>query len=129
VPDVSCPVRLIRGVPVAAAPDRLDASASRRLRSALVQLAERGHATLVVDLSRTRYCDSAGLSVLIGAHERACAEGGELRLVAASRAVLRMLSLAGMSGRPRPFLSLEQAVAELPAAMIAQPRRQLGPVG
>jgi anti-sigma B factor antagonist len=129
VADVSCPVRMIRGVPVAAAPDRLDASTSRRLWSALTQLAERGHATLVVDLSRTQFCDSAGLRVLIGAHERACAEGGELRLVTASRMMLKMLSLAGIPRRPRPFPNLDQAVAELPAAMIAPPGPLPAPAG
>ena len=32
-------------------------------------------------MTRTRLCAAAGLSVLVRAHKRAVAEGGELRLV------------------------------------------------
>ena len=39
------------------------------------------HATVVVDMTCTRFCDSSGFSVLVGAHKRALADGGGLRLV------------------------------------------------
>ncbi len=32
-------------------------------------------------MTRTQFCDSAGLGVLVRAHKQALAEGGELRLV------------------------------------------------
>jgi anti-anti-sigma factor len=114
-----CSVRLVRGVPVASAPERLDGDTSRQLRLALAELAERGYATLVVDLSNTRFCDQAGRAVLTRAHERACAEGGELRLVGTRRASLQTFSPCGVARPPRRFASLDEAVAELPAAAIA----------
>jgi anti-sigma B factor antagonist len=124
-----CSVRLVRGVPVAVAPDRLDGETSRRLEPELDELAKRGYATIVVDLSNTRICGQAGLAVLIGAHERARAEGGELRLVGTSRALRRMSSAGGVPSRPRRFASLDEAVAELPAPVIAPPAARVGPVG
>jgi anti-anti-sigma regulatory factor len=124
-----CSVRLIRGIPVAAAPDRLDADGARRLRLALAELADGGYATIVADLSSTTLCDEDGLAVLISAHERACAEGGELRVVATSRAMLATLSSTDASTRPRRFASLDEAVAELPAAAIAPPNSGVGPAG
>jgi STAS domain len=35
---------------------------------------------VVVDMTRTRFCDSAGLHTLIGAHRRARTEGCQVRL-------------------------------------------------
>jgi anti-anti-sigma factor len=125
----TCSVRLVRGVPVAAAPGRLDGGTSHRLRLALDRLADRGYATVVVDLSNTRFCDEAGLAVLIGAHGRARAEGGELRLVETSRALRRMSSVAVIPCKPRRFASVDEAVAELPAAAIAPPDASLGRAG
>lgn len=122
-------VRLVRGVPVAAAPGRLDADGSHRLGLALSELAGNGYATVVADLSNTRLCDQDGLAVLISAHEDACAEGGELRVVATGRALLAMLSGVDASSRPRQFASVDEAVAELPAAAIAPPNAWLGPSG
>jgi anti-anti-sigma regulatory factor len=122
-------VRLVRGVPVAAAPDRLDDANSRRLGLALAELAVRGYATVVVDLSNTGFCGQAGSAMLMRAHERACAEGGELRLVATTRVLPRMFALGRRSCRPRRFASLGEAVAELPALAIAAPAASTGPAG
>jgi anti-sigma B factor antagonist len=121
-------VRLVRGVPVAAAPDRLDGETSRRLELELSQLAEHGYATIVVDLSNTRFCDQAGLAVVICAHERASAEGGELRLAGTGRVVRRMSSPGGVPSRPCRFASVDEAVAELPAPAIAPPAARFGSI-
>jgi anti-anti-sigma regulatory factor len=59
----------------------LGAKGQPRRRAVLLEAACRGHATFVVDMTRTRLCAAAGLSVLVRAHKRAVAEGGELRLV------------------------------------------------
>ena len=60
----------------------------------LLRSADRGHATVVVDMTGTRFCDSAGLTVLVRAHKRAQAEGGELRLVMpAGGAVSRIFAI------------------------------------
>ena len=57
-------------IPVVAAPEEIDITTAYRLRSALAA-AVRGHATVVVDMTRTHACDTAGLHVLVRAHRRA----------------------------------------------------------
>ena len=91
---------MVKGVPVMAAPGEIDASNADWLRTTLLETAARGHATFVVDMTRTRLCASAGLGALVQAHKRALAEGAELRLLMpTSAAVLRVFALTG-SGQP-----------------------------
>ena len=68
-------VRITRGVPVVIAPDEIDITNAAALRAALLHAAARPGPALVVDMTRTRFCDCAGLHALIGAHKRARAEG------------------------------------------------------
>ena len=72
------PVRIIRGVPVVIALAEIDITNAAALRAALLHAAARPGTALVVDMTRTRFCDSAGLHALIGAHKRARAEGRHL---------------------------------------------------
>ncbi len=81
MPEDSFPVEVIDGVPVVAAPEEIDITNAEALRSALLQAAANGHGRLVVDMTRTRFCDSSGLHALIAAHKRAEAEGREVVLV------------------------------------------------
>jgi anti-anti-sigma factor len=110
-------------VPVVAAPEEIDASNANWLRAALLEAAARGHATFVVDMTRTRFCDSAGLGVLVRAHNRAQAEGGELRLVIpASAFVLRVFALTGIDRVIPNFPGLDEALEPAPAAAPRPPR-------
>jgi len=72
---------MINSVPVVEAPEEVDICNAEQLRLVLLEACSRGHATVVVDMTRTRFCDSSGFSVLVGAHKRALADGGGLRLV------------------------------------------------
>ena len=67
---------VINGVPVVTAPAEVDITTTDQLRLVLLDAAIRGHATVVVDMTRTQFCDSCGLHELLRAHERARAEGG-----------------------------------------------------
>jgi anti-sigma B factor antagonist len=80
------------------------------LRSALVEAAAHGHGTFVVDMTRTLFCDSSGLHILVAAYKRAQAEGGELRL-AMPAGVLRVFELTGVDRVIPTFTSVEQALA------------------
>jgi anti-sigma B factor antagonist len=122
MPEDKFPVEVVRGVPVVAAPEEIDITNAEALRSALLQAAADGHGTLVVDMTRTRFCDSSGLHVLIAAHRRAGAEGREMLLVIPSTAVLRVFALTGMDTVIPNFTSLAEALAQAPA--IANGRRQ-----
>jgi anti-sigma B factor antagonist len=114
--DVRYPIEMVNGVPVVAAPEEIDASNADRLRAVLLEAACRGHDTFVVDMTGTRFCASAGLGVLVRAHNRALAEGGELRLVVpASALVLRMFAYSGLDQVIPNFPSLYEALEPAPA--------------
>jgi anti-sigma B factor antagonist len=110
------PIEMVNGVPVVAAPAEIDISNADWLDAVLREAADRGHATFVVDLTRTRFCASSGVGVLVRAHKRALADGGELRLVIpASASVLRVLAIAGIDQVIPNFPSLYEAVVPAPA--------------
>jgi anti-sigma B factor antagonist len=111
------PIEMVKGVPVVVAPQEIDAHNADCLRAVLLQAAVRGHATFVVDMTGTQFCASAGLSVLVRAHKRALADGGELRLVIpASAAVLRVFALTGIDRLIPNFTDREEALEPAPAA-------------
>ncbi len=109
--DSRFPVELVDGVPVVAAPEEIDITTAPELRSALLEAAADGTGTLVADMTRTRFCDSSGLHALLAAHKRAQAEGGELRLVIPSTAVLRIFAITGIDRMIPSFTSLDEALA------------------
>ena len=114
MPDVSSPSGVISAVPVVTAPEEMDITTAYRLRGALAA-AVRGHATVVVDMTRTHACDTAGLHVLVRAHRRALAHGGELRLVAPRPDVRRLFAITGLDRVVRHFASLDEALAQTQA--------------
>ena len=120
MPEISFPVEIVRGVPVVAAPEEIDITNAAGLRAALVQAAAPGNRTLVVDMSRTQFCDSAGLHVLVRAHKRAQADGGELLLVICGAAVLRIFAVTGIDRLIPNFPSLGQTLAQ-PTAVADSP--------
>ena len=103
-------VEMVRGVPVVAASEEIDITNAGVLRAALLQAAAQGDGTLVVDMSRTQFCDSAGLNVLVRAHKRAEAQGGEVLLVISRDAVLRIFAVTGIDRLIPNFASLEEAM-------------------
>jgi anti-anti-sigma factor len=105
------PVRITRGAPVVIVPQEIDITNAGELRAALLHAAARPGAALVVDMTRTRFCDSAGLHALIGAHKRAQAEGRQVRLVITGAQVRRILALTALDRLIPVFTSLEQALA------------------
>jgi anti-sigma B factor antagonist len=121
-PPAGFPVTTVSGVPVVRVPAELDITNAGSLRAALRSAAERGHATIVADMSETVFCDTAGLQVLVLAHRRAAAEGGELRLVVRAASLLRLFSLTGIDRVIPNFATLDEAVSELPAITIRPPR-------
>jgi anti-sigma B factor antagonist len=115
MPEVSFPVEMVDGVPVVATPEEIDVTNAAGLRAALLQAAAPGTRTLVVDMSRTQFCDSAGLNVLVRAHKQAQADSGQLLLVVGAAAVLRIFVATGIGRLIPSFPSLAQALAHTTA--------------
>jgi anti-sigma B factor antagonist len=101
---------MVGGIPVVAAPEEIDITNAGVLRAALLQAAAQGNGTLVVDMSRTQFCDSAGLNVLVRAHKQAQAQGSEVLLVMSGGAVLRIFAVTGIDRLIPNFASLQEAM-------------------
>jgi anti-sigma B factor antagonist len=114
MPDASFPVWEVRGVPVVAAPEEIDMTNAAGLRVALLEAAARGGGTLVVDMTRTRFCDTSGLHALVGAHQRGRAGNGRTLLVIPDTAVLRIVAITGIDRVIPTFATLDEALADAP---------------
>ena len=123
--EISFPVQVVEGVPVVTAPEEIDLANAAGLRAALLEAArpelaqpelarpesaEPGRALVVVDMSRTRFCDSAGLNALVAAARQARADGGEVRLVVVGEAVARIVALTGVDRVIPVYAGLEDAL-------------------
>ena len=125
MPQDIFPVELVRGVPVVTAPEEIDVTNAAGLRAGLLEgagLDAAGHGyqaagrpAFVVDMTRTRFCDSAAISALIEAHKRARAAGGQMLLALSGAAVPRIFELTGVDRVIPTFTSLEEALAHMPA--------------
>lgn len=91
--EVAFPVEVTSGVLVVITPEEVDITNADALRGALLRAGAHGRKTYVVDMTRTRFCDSAGLRALLGARRRAQAEGGEVRFVVTGPGVRRVLAI------------------------------------
>ena len=111
MPDDGFLVDVVGGVLVVVAPEEIDITNAEALRLALLEAAASGPGPLVVDMTRTRFCDSSGPHVLFAAHERAQAEGREVLLVIPSAIVLRVFAFTGVDRMIPNFTSLAEALA------------------
>jgi anti-sigma B factor antagonist len=131
MPDLRFPVEVVTGVPVVTAPEEVDITNASGLRAALLEAAVQGSGTLVVDMTRTLFCDSAGLHALTNAHKRAVAEGGQLSLALGGPAVLRVFAITALDRVIPCFTSLDEALAvaasRTPAAATAGPLPEAPP--
>ena len=117
--NVGFPVEVIGGVPVVAAPEEIDVTNADDLRAALRRAA--GSSALVVDLTRTNFCDSAGIHALVDAHKRARAEGGQVLVALSGAAVPRIFEITGVDRVIPRFGSVAEALAHVPAAQAPVP--------
>jgi len=100
---------------VVALPAEIDMANADRAGQQLGSAIAPGVRTVIADMVGTRFCDSSGISMLVRAHGQAAANGTELRLVVASPAVLRTLTLVGLDQLLAIYPSLSQALAAPPA--------------
>jgi len=101
---------------VVAAPEEIDIANAGRLRAALGRAAGDGPGTLVVDLTRTRFSDSAAIHALVDAHKQARAAGGQVLLAVSGGAVPRIFEITGIDRVLPRFPSVAEALAHIPAA-------------
>ncbi|MCF6737261.1 STAS domain-containing protein [Blastococcus sp. KM273129] len=74
----------------------VDCTSAPRVGAALDEVLAAAPQDVVVDLTAVTFLDSAGLCTLASAHRKALAAGGRLRVLAATRAVVRPLQITGL---------------------------------
>ncbi|WP_461084151.1 STAS domain-containing protein [Streptomyces deserti] len=84
------------GLAVATIVGDVDMHTAPNLRSGALEIIQQGHPRLTLDLARVGFCDSAGLSAIIGIWHAAQEAGGSLSLAAVPDRLMRMLSMTGI---------------------------------
>jgi anti-sigma B factor antagonist len=95
---LSITVRSERGVVIAAVTGEIDIPTVPQLQVRLFELADSG-GTLIVDLNRVTFIDSAGSGVLVGTARRAAKHGGSLHAVCARPQTRKLLWMTGVDRR------------------------------
>ena len=114
------PVLWIGQVAVVTLPPEIDVTNADMVREELAPVLNEGAALLIADLSKTSFCDSAGVSALVRTFRRAATSESSMRLVVSTPAVERVLSITGVDRLLETFPSV--------AASLAGPGGQGSPV-
>ncbi|MFF7977447.1 anti-sigma factor antagonist [Streptomyces sp. NPDC007905] len=84
------------GLAIATIVGDMDVQTAPSLRTGALEIIDQGHPRLVLDLAQVGFCDSAGLSAIIGIWHAAQEAGGSLSLAAVPDRLMRMLSMTGV---------------------------------
>lgn len=109
-----CTVLWADQVAVVTLPDEIDITNADAIREELLSVINQGADVLVADLSKTRFCDSAGISTLVRAFRRATSNGTKMRLVVCGVAVERVLTLTGVDRLIEVYPSVRAALGSSP---------------
>jgi anti-sigma B factor antagonist len=105
------PVLWIGQVAVVTLPTEIDVTNADAVREELLSILNQGAALLVADLSKTSFCDSAGVSALVHTFRRAATSASAMRLVVSTPAVQRVLSITGVDRLVDTFPSVAASLA------------------
>lgn len=107
--DGERPVRAA-GPVVVAMPEEIDINNSSQVGRQLSLALLAGATTVIVDFTATTFCGSSGIMEVALAHRQAADMNAELRLVAPSDAVLRVMALTGLDKLAPVYQSLGAAL-------------------
>jgi anti-sigma B factor antagonist len=105
-------VRWVGQQAVIAMPAEIDVTNAGEISQALLAAASHGAPVLIIDMSDTTFCDSAGVQAIITAQNQAATTGTQLRL--AATAALRILTIVGLDQLVPIYPTLEEALAGNP---------------
>jgi anti-sigma B factor antagonist len=91
-------------------PAEIDIANAEQVRADLLAALDRGCPVIIVDMSRTSFCDCAGVRALLAAASRALRDGVEIRVVARARPVLRTFELTGIQLALHVYRTAAEAV-------------------
>jgi anti-sigma B factor antagonist len=90
-------------------PAEIDVTNADHARAALLAASGQRPAVLIIDMSETTFCDSAGVAAIVISYRQAAPAGTRFRIVATQ--VKRILQLTGISELMPIDTSLEAALA------------------
>lgn len=90
------PVRWSGHVATVRVPAEIDLTVADELRETLLAVLNQDALALIVDMTATTFCDSAGVRALARAARRADAGGATFRVASSTQAVVRLFSLIGV---------------------------------
>src|SRR5215475_11914166 len=85
------------GCALVAVDGELDLSTAEQLEEALGSAIDDATGPVVLDLAALRFCDSAGLAVIVRTHNQLSGLGRRLVIASPSGPVLRVLELSGLN--------------------------------
>jgi len=113
------PVLWIGRTAVVILPAEIDITNADQVREDLLSVLNQGAALLIADLSKTTFCDSAGVGALARSFRRAEASRSEMRLVVSTLAVQRILTLTGIDRLLDIYPSVAASLAVSPDSVAA----------
>lgn len=102
-------------------PAEVDATNADQVRKALLSAARPEVPVLVIDMTRTTFCDSAGVHAVITAYRQAAETGTQLRLAATT--VQRIFTVIGADQLMPIYPALEAALADTADGQAGPPGR------
>ena len=99
---------LARPAVVVALPEEIDITNAAAVAEELTSAVSRD-ATVIIDMSATRFCDCAGVRAIVLAHKCATGSGAELGLVITAEPVRRIFGLTGVDQVLDLYPSVEAA--------------------
>jgi anti-sigma B factor antagonist len=103
-------IRWVGSQAVITMPAEVDATNADLVRKALLSAARPEAPVLVIDMTRTTFCDSAGVHAVITAYRQAAETGTQLRLAATT--VQRIFTVIGADQLMPIYPALEAALAD-----------------
>ncbi len=85
------------GIEVVDVEGEIDVYTAPRLRELLIDLVNKGHFQLVVNMEKVEFLDSTGLGVLVGGLKRVRAHDGSLDLVCTQERILKIFRITGLT--------------------------------
>jgi anti-anti-sigma factor len=104
--------RVENGVSVFTLEGRVDTQGAREMDEVLQSAVSQGRYKMVLDMAEVSYISSAGLRTLADVVTKDREQGGDLKLVALSRKVLRVLRIIGFDRFFSVYDTLEEALAD-----------------
>ena len=114
--DEHYPVLWIGRTAVVSLPAEIDITNADRVREDLLSVLNQGAVLLIADLSRTTFCDSAGVGAVARSFRRAEASQSDMRLVVGTLAVQRVLALTGIDRLVDIYPSVAASLAASPVS-------------